>query len=206
MKRMTEQVMGMVQEQSAKGAQALRAQEEQQANLAQYDQQARAAIDQVSQVGTAIAQGFQQLAAQNQQVLQALAVTLERMNAAPVIQNADVLTATLGQVSDGFQQVIDAVQAPKEVEFVPDKNGVPKGARLKPTKSAQGAANNVASASTTVAAVQQMEARQQAQMAQIVASLESGLQAVIEAVKAPKSVKLERGPDGRVSGATARVQ
>ena len=206
MKRMTEQVMGMVQEQSAKGAQALRAQEEQQANLAQYDQQARAAIDQVSQVGAAIAQGFQQLAAQNQQVLQALAVTLERMNAAPVIQNADVLTATLGQVSDGFQQVIDAVQAPKEVEFVPDKNGVPKGARLKPTKSAQGAANNVASASTTVAAVQQMEARQQAQMAQIVASLESGLQAVIEAVKAPKSVKLERGPDGRVSGATARVQ
>lgn len=206
MKRMTEQVMGMVQEQSAKGAQALRAQEEQQANLAQYDQQARAAIDQVSQVGAAIAQGFQQLAAQNQQVLQALAATLERLNAAPVIQNADVLNGTLTQVADGFERVIEAVAAPKEVEFVPDKHGVPKGARLKSSKAQalQQTANGVAS--HTVAQLRAIEQRQSQQLAELITSLEAGLQAVIAAVQAPKSVQLERGPDGRLSGATARPQ
>ena len=206
MKRMTEQVMGMVQEQSAKGAQALRAQEEQQANLAQYDQQARAAIDQVSQVGAAIAQGFQQLAAQNQQVLQALAATLERLDASPVIQNADVLNGTLTQVADGFERVIEAVAAPKEVEFVPDKHGVPKGARLKSSKAQalQQTANGVAS--HTVAQLQAIEQRQSQQLAELITSLGAGLQAVIAAVQAPKSVKLERGPDGRISGATARVQ
>lgn len=206
MKRMTEQVMGMVQEQSAKGAQALRAQEEQQANLAQYDQQARAAIDQVSQVGAAIAQGFQQLAAQNQQVLQALAATLERLDASPVIQNADVLNGTLTQVADGFERVIEAVAAPKEVEFVPDKHGVPKGARLKSSKAQalQQTANGVAS--HTVAQLRAIEQRQSQQLAELITSLGAGLQAVIAAVQAPKSVQLERGPDGRISGATARVQ
>lgn len=206
MKRMTEQVMGMVQEQSAKGAQALRAQEEQQANLAQYDQQARAAIDQVSQVGAAIAQGFQQLAAQNQQVLQALAATLERLDASPVIQNADVLNGTLTQVADGFERVIEAVAAPKEVEFVPDKHGVPKGARLKSSKAQalQQTANGVAS--HTVAQLRAIEQRQSQQLAELITSLGAGLQAVIAAVQAPKSVQLERGPDGRLSGATARPQ
>jgi hypothetical protein len=85
------------------------------------------------------------------------------------------------------------VAAPKEVEFVPDKHGVPKGARLKSSKAQalQQTANGVAS--HTVAQLQAIEQRQSQQLAELITSLGAGLQAVIAAVQAPKSVQLDAG-------------
>lgn len=204
-KRMTEQVMGLVEQQSGARAEQMKAQETQQANLAQYDEQARAALGGVQQVGAAVAQGFQRLATQHQQILQALAATLERLNAAPVMQNADALQGTLTQVADGFERVIEAVAAPKDVEFVADRHGVPKGARLTSTKAQglQRSANAVAS--NTVAALQSIAQQQSAHMEQLIAAMNSGLQAVLDAVSRPKSVQFTRGSDGRIAGATAEL-
>ena len=204
-KRMTEQVMGLVEQQSGARAEQMKAQETQQANLAQYDEQARQALGGVQQVGAAVAQGFQQLATQHQQILQALVATLERLNAAPVMQNADALQGTLTQVADGFERVIEAVAAPKDVEFVADRHGVPKGARLTSTKAQglQRSANAVAS--NTVAALQSIAQQQSAHMEQLVAAMNSGLQAVLDAVSRPKSVQFTRGSDGRITGATAEL-
>jgi len=208
MKRMTEQVMGMVQEQSAKGAQALKDQEQQQATLAQYDQQVRGTLAQVEQAGAQTMQTLQQLVAQQSQIAQALVAVVERLNAAPVMENAAQIQMTLQQVAAGFERVIEAVQAPKEVEFVQDKNGVPKSARTRSTKAAQlaVAANEVAAASTTVAAVEAMRREQAQAFDNLIAGLNAGLRAVVAAVERPKAVQFQRGPDGRINGAVGVLQ
>lgn len=208
MRQFADQVMGMIQDASKQGAQALKQQDEQAANLQQYDLQVRGTLAQVEQAGAQTMQVMQQLVQQQTQVAQALIAAVERLNSAPVMQNAAEINLTLQQVAAGFQQVIEAVQAPKEVEFVAGRDGVPKGARMKSSKAGglQAASNEVAVASTTVAAVESMRQEQAAYFDQLIRGLNAGLQAVVAAVERPKEVQFQRGSDGRISGAVGRVQ
>lgn len=208
MQQVVQQVMQLIEQQSQKGAQQLQAQEHNAQALTQYDQQVRQTLGGLEQAGGAMAQGLQQILAQQAQVAQALTAAVERLNAAPVMQNAEAINVTLAQVAQGFQAVIEAVQAPKDVEFVAGKDGVPRGARMKSTRAAplQQAANEVAAASNTVAAIEAMETRQTQAFERLIATMQQGLGAIIAAVERPKRVDLQRDASGRVAGAVATVQ
>jgi hypothetical protein len=122
------------------------------------------------------------------------------------MQTTEGVVNTLEGVREGFAAVIEAVQAPKQVQFDIGKDGVPRGAKLTPAAGpglAQAGANVAA---PTVQAVNELGAQQMAGFQQLAEVFTSGMQAVIQAVNTPKKVKFERGPDGRVSGATAAVQ
>jgi hypothetical protein len=113
---------------------------------------------------------------------------------------------TLQGVQEGFQAVIEAVQAPKQVQFDLGKDGVPRGARLTTEPNAALAQAGAAVQAPTVQAVQGLAAQQMDGFRQLAEVFASGMQAVIQAVERPKKVKFEKGADGRISGATSTVQ
>jgi hypothetical protein len=200
------EVTGMIKQESAKGAADMKAQEQNQASLQQYDQQIQGALQQVGQVAQGAEQGLQQIGAQQQMILQQLTQAIQALQMVPAMQTTEGVVNTLEGVREGFAAVIEAVQAPKQVQFDIGKDGVPRGAKLTPTAGpglAQAGANVAA---PTVQAVNELGAQTMAGFQQLAEVFTSGMQAVIQAVNTPKKVKFERGPDGRVSGATGSVQ
>ena len=200
------EVMGMIKQESAKGAQDLKAQEQNQASLQQYDQQIQGALQQVGQVAQGAEMGLQQIAQQQQMIQQQLGQAVQALQAVPAMQTTEGVVQTLEGVREGFQAVIEAVQAPKQVQFELGRDGVPRGAKLTPTPTPQLAQAGANVAAPTVQAVQQMAEQQMAGFQQLADVFTSGMQAVIQAVNTPKRVKLERDKNGRVSGATSTVQ
>lgn len=200
------EVMGMIEQQSAKGAQDMKAQEEQQQSLMQYDQQIQGALQQVGQVAQGAEMGLQQIAQQQQMILQQLQQAIVALQQVPAMQTTEGVVQTLYGVQEGFQAVIDAVSAPKQVQFEVGKDGVPRGARLTPAPTPALAQAGAAVQAPTVAAVQSLAEQQMDGFRQLSEVFTSGMQAVIEAVQRPKKVELQRDGAGRISGATAAVQ
>ena len=200
------EVTGMIKQESAKGAQDLKAQEQQQASLQQYDQQIQGALQQVGQVAQGAEQGLAQIAQQQQQIIQQLQGALVALQQVPAMQTTEGVVNTLEGVREGFQAVIEAVQAPKEVAFNIGSDGVPRGAKVTPSQSPKLAQTSAAVSAPTVQAVTALAEQQMAGFQQLAQVFTSGMQAVIQAVNTPKKVKLTRGADGRVSGAEASVQ
>jgi hypothetical protein len=113
---------------------------------------------------------------------------------------------TLEGVREGFQAVIAAVQAPKQVAFDMGRDGVPRGAKLTPLPAPELAQAGANVAAPTVAAVEAIGAQQLQAFERLAEVFSSGMQAVIAAVERPKAVTFEKGADGRINGATSRVQ
>jgi hypothetical protein len=201
-----QEVMGMIKQESAKGAQAQIAQEQQQAALTQYDQQIQGALQQVGQVAQGAEMGLQQIAQQQQMLLQQLTGAVEALQMVPAMQTTEGVVQTLEGVREGFQAVIAAVQAPKQVAFDMGRDGVPRGAKLTPVPVPELAQAGANVAAPTVAAVEAIGAQQAQAFERLAEVFSSGMQAVIAAVERPKAVTFEKGADGRIKGATSRVQ
>jgi hypothetical protein len=200
------EVTGMIKQESAKGAQDIKAQEQQQQSLQQYDQQIQGALQQVGQVAQGAEQGLVQIAQQQQQIIQQLQQALVALQQVPAMQTTEGVVNTLEGVREGFQAVIEAVQAPKSVAFDMDSNGVPRGAKVTPSASPRLEQAGAGVAAPTVQAVTALAQQQMQGFQQLAEVFTSGMQAVIQAVNTPKKVKLVRGADGRVAGAEASVQ
>lgn len=196
------EVMGIIKQESAKGAQDIKAQEQNQASLTQYDQQIQGALSQVSQVAQGAEMGLQQIAQQQQMILEQLGQAVQALQAVPAMQTTEGVVQTLEGVREGFQAVIEAVQAPKQVQFDIGRDGVPRGAKLTPTPTPGVGAISM----PTSQVVQHMAEQQAAGFQQLADVFTSGMQAVIQAVNTPKKVELQRDKSGRIAGATARVQ
>ena len=137
-----------------------------------------------------------------QQLQQALAA----LQQVPAMQTTEGVVNTLEGVREGFQAVIEAVQAPKSIAFDMGSDGVPRGAKVTPTPTPGLAQSSAAVSAPTVQAVTALAQQQMDGFNQLAQVFTSGMQAVIQAVNTPKKVKLTRGADGRVSGAEASVQ
>ena len=201
------EVMGMIKQESAKGAQDMKAQEAQQVSLQQYDQQIQGALQQVGQVAQGAEMGLQQIAQQQQMILQQLQGALVALQQVPAMQTTAGVVQTLEGVQRGLPRG-DRGGASAE------GGRVRRGGRWR----AEGRADHAASRPAARAGRGQCRRAHGAGGAVARRSSRwpgssswrrcspSGMQAVIQAVNTPKKVKLTRGTDGRVSGAEASVQ